>query len=339
MQKVQQKLEAAKQAVSNQQSLVKALKEQEQEQINETSDLETDWQQRLIASEFADQAAFEAALLSPEEKRHLQELEQKITDNLKQAETVFTERQKQLHTHLQHPEAATWQLINADAVQELLIANEKTNAENLERLGQFAEQFNRHQAEAKNQQTAINELETYQVLFADIQQLHHLIGSSDGQKFRKFAQGLTLDHLIYLANKRLNHFYGRYCLERRTSDSLNFSVLDTWQGDYKRDVSTLSGGESFLVSLALALALSDLVSNRTRIDSLFLDEGFGTLDAETLDFALDALDSLNATGKTIGIISHIEAIRERLPVQLKVHMNSGLGISQLDKEFHFIPTK
>jgi exonuclease SbcC len=107
-------------------------------------------------------------------------------------------------------------------------------------------------------------------------------------------------------------------------------VVDTWQGDVVRDTKTLSGGESFLVSLALALGLSDLVSHKTSIDSLFLDEGFGTLDAETLDMALDALDSLNASGKMIGVISHVEAMKERIPVQIKVRKQSGLGVSELE---------
>jgi exonuclease SbcC len=87
------------------------------------------------------------------------------------------------------------------------------------------------------------------------------------------------------------------------------------------------------VSLALALALSDLVSHKTSIDSLFLDEGFGTLDAETLDIALDALDNLNASGKMIGVISHIEAMKERIPTQLRVIKKSGLGVSELDPVF------
>lgn len=88
-----------------------------------------------------------------------------------------------------------------------------------------------------------------------------------------------------------------------------------------------------MVSLALALALSDLVSHKTSIDSLFLDEGFGTLDAETLDTALDALDSLNASGKTIGVISHVEAMKDRIPVQIKVKKINGLGVSRLDNIF------
>ena len=110
-------------------------------------------------------------------------------------------------------------------------------------------------------------------------------------------------------------------------------MVDTWQADIVRDTKTLSGGESFLVSLALALALSDLVSNQTSINSLFLDEGFGTLDTETLETALDALDSLNSTGKMIGVISHVDALKERIATQITVERKSGLGISQLDRRF------
>lgn len=106
-------------------------------------------------------------------------------------------------------------------------------------------------------------------------------------------------------------------------------VLDTRQADTERDTKTLSGGESFLVSLALALALSDLVSYKTSIDSLFLDEGFGTLDAETLDVALDALDSLNASGKLVGVFSHVDALKERIPTQIRVKKESGMGYSRL----------
>ncbi|MFO5568875.1 SbcC/MukB-like Walker B domain-containing protein, partial [Klebsiella pneumoniae] len=150
---------------------------------------------------------------------------------------------------------------------------------------------------------------------------------------RKFGQGLTLDNLVWLANQQLNRLHGRYLLQRKASEALELEVVDTWQADAVRDTRTLSGGESFLVSLALALALSDLVSHKTRIDSLFLDEGFGTLDSETLDTALDALDALNASGKIIGVISHVEAMKDRIPVQIKVKKINGLGYSRLDKAF------
>jgi exonuclease SbcC len=140
---------------------------------------------------------------------------------------------------------------------------------------------------------------------------------------------------VYLANRQLDRLHGRYLLQRKQSEALELQVLDTWQGDNVRDTKTLSGGEGFLVSLALALALSDLVSHKTSIESLFLDEGFGTLDSETLDTALNALDQLNASGKMIGVISHIEAMKERIPVQIKVQKMNGLGISRLDGQFKF----
>ncbi len=144
-------------------------------------------------------------------------------------------------------------------------------------------------------------------------------------------RGLTLDNLVHLANQQLTRLHGRYLLQRKASEALEVEVVDTWQADAVRDTRTLSGGESFLVSLALALALSDLVSHKTRIDSLFLDEGFGTLDSETLDTALDALDALNASGKTIGVISHVEAMKERIPVQIKVKKINGSGLQQTGK--------
>lgn len=143
-------------------------------------------------------------------------------------------------------------------------------------------------------------------------------------------EGLTLDNLVHLANQQLTRLHGRYLLQRKASEALEVEVVDTWQADAVRDTRTLSGGESFLVSLALALALSDLVSHKTRIDSLFLDEGFGTLDSETLDTALDALDALNASGKTIGVISHVEAMKERIPVQIKVK-DQRHGLQQTGK--------
>jgi exonuclease SbcC len=165
---------------------------------------------------------------------------------------------------------------------------------------------------------------------ADIwQRLDGLIGSAKGDKFRKFAQGLTLDHLLHLANRHLTRLHGRYLLRRKSTGELELDIVDSWQGDASRDTRTLSGGESFLVSLALALALSDLVSHKTSIDSLFLDEGFGTLDGETLEIALDALDSLNTSGKMIGIISHVEGLKERIAAQIKVDKGGSVGHSRL----------
>jgi len=219
---------------------------------------------------------------------------------------------------------------------ELVNLNEKLKQQQLH-LGQIQQAINHDKENKIKQQRLLAQIETEQIAVDELGYLNGLIGSADGAKFRKFAQGLTLNHLVYLANEQLNKLDGRYQLQCQQSDTLSLEVLDTWQGDSLRDTKTLSGGESFLVSLALALALSDLVSNKTSIDSLFLDEGFGTLDNDTLEIALVALDNLNASGKMIGIISHVEALKDRIDVQIKVEKQSGLGISSLDKRFSFTP--
>ncbi|MFC3648330.1 SbcC/MukB-like Walker B domain-containing protein [Planctobacterium marinum] len=202
-----------------------------------------------------------------------------------------------------------------------------------EQLGELRNQLSRDDQTRSSQSALAQEIAEFRVSYDDIQYLYDLIGHAKGEKFRKFAQGLTLDNLIHLANRRLQQLHGRYLLTREQVDGLGIKVVDTWQADSQRDTKTLSGGESFLVSLALALGLSDLVSHKTSIDSLFLDEGFGTLDAETLDLALDTLDNLNASGKTIGVISHIEAMKDRIPVQIKVLKKNGLGVSELEARF------
>jgi len=159
--------------------------------------------------------------------------------------------------------------------------------------------------------------------------LHELIGSSDGTKFSRFAQGLTLARLVSLANDHLRRFNDRYELRRKDATSLALLVADTYD-DCLRDVSTLSGGETFLVSLALALGLSELASNAARIDSLFIDEGFGTLDAETLQVALAALGQLRDRGKTIGIITHVDADKLEGHIDTRVLVERvGQGSSRL----------
>jgi exonuclease SbcC len=147
-----------------------------------------------------------------------------------------------------------------------------------------------------------------------------MIGSRDGNKFAKFAQGITLNQLITLANHHLQLLTNRYELQRNSNATqlLEMEVIDSFQGDVVRPVNTLSGGESFIVSLALALGLSELASKNISIDSLFLDEGFGTLDEENLDIALNALTLLQNSGKMIGVISHVEALKERIPLQIKI---------------------
>jgi len=183
----------------------------------------------------------------------------------------------------------------------------------------------------KKHEDKIKELENKKETFKVWIKLNEMIGSSSGDKFAKFAQGITLDQLIYLANKHLQILSPRYELQRSSDSSklLEIEIIDGFQGDVVRPVSTLSGGENFIVSLSLALGLSALASQKISIDSLFLDEGFGTLDSDSLELALNALNQLQSSGKMVGVISHVEALKERIPLQIRV-MPKGDGTSELN---------
>jgi len=154
-----------------------------------------------------------------------------------------------------------------------------------------------------------------------------LIGSSDGGAFRKIAQAYNLDLLVQHANVQLRQLARRYRLKRGGSP-LGLLVMDTEMGDELRSVHSLSGGETFLVSLALALGLASMASSKLRIESLFIDEGFGSLDPESLQIAMDALDSLQAQGRKVAVISHVAEMHERIPVQIQVR-RQGNGQSDL----------
>ena len=158
--------------------------------------------------------------------------------------------------------------------------------------------------------------------------LSELIGSGTGDKFRKIAQAYNLDLLVHHANAQLRQLVRRYRLKRGGS-MLGLLVMDTEMGDELRSVHSLSGGETFLVSLALALGLASMASSTLKIESLFIDEGFGSLDPESLQLAMDALDGLQAQGRKVGVISHVQEMHERIPVQIQVQ-RQGNGLSTVE---------
>jgi exonuclease SbcC len=174
--------------------------------------------------------------------------------------------------------------------------------------------------------SSLREIEQQQMQEQRWGKLSELIGSSDGKKFRNYAQQFTLDVLLGYANAHLAQLAKRYRLERVSyagMPSLALMVRDQDMGGEVRSVNSLSGGESFLVSLALALGLASLSSNRVRVESLFIDEGFGSLDSETLGVAMDALDALQSLGRKVGVISHVQEMTERIATKVLVRPAGG----------------
>ncbi|MCS2157839.1 exonuclease subunit SbcC [Scandinavium sp. H11S7] len=315
------------------QSQWQTLQQQESQAHERLTLAQKEFEAALEGSQFANQDAFLAALLDDDTHQKLEQLKQQLENQLQQQQALASQAQNERVQHQQQRPDDLPETQDREQVQTLLAQLAQRLRESSAAQGEIRQQLKQDADNRQQQQALMAQIDAAAQTLEDWGWLNTLIGSKEGDKFRKFAQGLTLDNLVWLANEQLSRLHGRYLLKRKASEALELEVMDTWQADAVRDTRTLSGGESFLVSLALALALSDLVSHKTRIDSLFLDEGFGTLDSETLDTALDALDALNASGKVIGVISHVDAMKERIPVQIKVKKINGLGYSRLDKIF------
>ncbi len=230
------------------------------------------------------------------------------------AETVLTERRRRLVEH-----RATGQPALPEAEVGPAVAAREAEAEALEgerrAVAQRLALDEAKRGEAGDLRPQVDAQAETARLWGE---LSALIGSADGKKFRTFAQSLTLDVLLAHANGHLAGLAPRYRLQRVPGSDLDLQVVDQDMGDEVRSVNSLSGGEGFLVSLALALGLSSLSARDIRVDSLFVDEGFGTLDPDTLDVAMATLDALQAAGRKVGIISHVPGLAERIGARVEV---------------------
>ena len=220
----------------------------------------------------------------------------------------------------------------SDEVLNELFAEAETKWNNLSvNIGKITQSLDDDQKTRARQQTVLNALNLLKKDLALWKTMNDLIGDLNGNKFSNFVQDLTLEQLIGFANKRLIEFSDRYLLDIPTAEEAEKSdtlkVYDKYMGNARRSVRTLSGGETFLVSLAMAFALSDIASRNVKIESLFIDEGFGTLDPETLDQAITILEKMQNEGdKSVGIISHVGALKERITTQIQLE-KSSLGYS------------
>lgn len=284
---------------------------------------------RAVAAASEDRTEVERLLARPEaDVEQLRKELQALDDALRTAQTRIEERQSALAERVEHrpapPEldpAPDWD--DADAVQARLADAEgrrKALDEDHAKLVGRLHTDDAHREQSEGLRRAVAERQEQARVWL---QLDDLIGSSDGKRFRMFAQGLTLDVLLQEANHQLQDLARRYRLERVPGEDLALQVVDADLGDEVRAISSLSGGESFLVSLALALGLASMTSQTTPVESLFIDEGFGTLDPESLDLAVSALDALQADGRQVGVISHVQGLAEQIGVQVRITPRGG----------------
>ncbi|MCO6478291.1 MAG: AAA family ATPase [Phaeodactylibacter sp.] len=279
----------------------------------------------LQAAGFSNLDNLRQALLDEDAARHLEELREQLARREVEARQALKSTAESLNAEQQ--KALTEE--STDALQERLREKEETYSHYQQSIGAITEKLRQNEERRKKAKGLSEQIEAQRREYGRWARLNEIIGMADGKKFRTFAQGLTLQKLVQLANEHLQRLNGRYVINKRSDEDLELEIIDTYQADNRRSMNTLSGGESFLVSLALALGLSDLAGRNAQIQSLFIDEGFGTLDENTLDLAISTLENLQAGGKTIGIISHVKALKERISVQVVVQKR-GNGFSSVE---------
>ena len=272
------------------------------------------YEKELSAVDKSDEGIRELLAISDEWRKENSENLKKADAGLQDAVTRLSERQVLLEQHLKTdvPSIAREALVTLKEEEGLRGRDLEEKSFSL-RHTLTVEAENRKKAESLLPQIEVQRSITNLWLG-----ISDLIGSADGKKFRVFAQSLTLDLLLGLANEHLLSLSPRFSLMRIPSSEMDLQVIDRDMGDDIRSVNCISGGESFLISLALALGLSSLASGTTRIGSLFIDEGFGSLDQDTLDTALSTLDALQASGRMVGIISHVSGLTERIGTRIEV---------------------
>lgn len=261
--------------------------------------------------------------LSHTDKTSLQTQQRQLENALEQARaTLAVLASQQVQHQLYQPEATLEQLQEQQQQVQLALQQQQ---EALHQLGVQLQLDNHIRQQA---QRYASELEKARAEHQRWDKIASLIGSADGSKFKRIAQQYHLQMLVALANQHLVKLSPRYEI-RHVDNSLNLSIVDHFMNDEIRAVASLSGGESFLISLALALGIASMASGHTRLESLFIDEGFGTLDQSSLHMVMDALDRLQSQGRKVIVISHISEMHERIPVKIQV-IPQGSGASKIE---------
>ncbi|MDR1977231.1 MAG: AAA family ATPase [Synergistaceae bacterium] len=275
---------------------------------------EISFKKQLIAGDFRNEDAYLAACLPEAERRTLQERAQSLSVERAELDARQMDRKFGLEElRRRHLTDSSLEETRERKAQTAALVKELQQS-----IGALRSRLKNEEDFALKRQEQMIAIEKQKREYHRWEKLHDLIGSADGQKYRNFAQSLTFEMVIRHANQQLQKMMDRYFLICDNERTLELKVVDNYQAGEVRSSKNLSGGESFIVSLALALGLSQMASQKVRVDSLFLDEGFGTLDEEALDMALSTLTSLRQEGKVIGVISHVEALKERIGTQIEV---------------------
>ena len=322
-QQLKQSFEQARQNFEQHRNALEQLQAQQQQQQQALDQVKTDITTWLTQhSDFTASQLTELLAISSTQEQQLRLSLQQADRLLNEATYALSTLQNQLQQHL---------LLQPQITHEQLL---QLLAANTEQLQQQAEQRDQLKLKLELHQQNLAKQQQFAAQIQQIQQQEHrwakisgLMGDATGKKFRDLAQQYHLDILIEYANQQLAQLSQRYTL-KRLDNSLSLAIIDHDMDGETRSVASLSGGESFLTALALSLAIANIASGSMKIESLFIDEGFGTLDASSLHMVMNAFDQLQNQGRKVVLISHIQEMHERIPVQIQVQP-IGSGSSQI----------
>ncbi|MBN2166762.1 MAG: AAA family ATPase [Marinilabiliaceae bacterium] len=313
--KAQQKLQISTQKLSDNKNIINELNSKIQIREDELNKREMQFKELLKQYSFADEDSFIANRL-PHSEREL------LNEEAKKIETKKTELELRKKDRTDRLSIETSKKLTDEDIEKLTIEHSIINVnlnDLIQEIGAIKQKLKFNEEAKVKGEKIQQQIAMQQVEFNRWNNLNALIGSADGKKYRNFAQGLTLEIMVSFANHQLTKLSDRYLLVRDANEPLELNVIDNYQAGEIRSTKNLSGGESFIVSLALALGLSRMSSRKVKVDSLFLDEGFGTLDEESLETALGTLANLRQDGKIIGIISHVGALKDRINTKISIN--------------------
>lgn len=318
-QQVKQSFEQARQNYEQQKNVLEQLKAQQQQNHDALERCKTEITNWLAQHQnFAEDQLSELLAFSSTQEQQIRSTIQQADRALSEANSALKTMQEQLNVHLQSEPN-----IQVEQLTELINANQDILQQTTDQRDQLKLQLEVHQQNLAKQKKFADQIQQIQQQEHRWNKISSLIGDSKGKEFRDLAQQYNLDILLEYANQQLAMLSQRYTL-KRLDNSLSLAIIDHDMDGETRSVASLSGGESFLTALAISLAIANMASGSMKIESLFIDEGFGTLDASSLHMVMNALDQLQSQGRKVILISHIQEMHERIPVQIQVQpMGSG----------------
>lgn len=323
-QQVKQSFEQARQHFEKQKNVLEQLQSQQQQNHASWEQCKTEITNWLAQHQnFAEDQLSELLAFSSTQEQQIRNAIQQADRALSEANSALKTMQEQLNVHLQSEPN-----IQVEHLTELINANQEILQQTTDQRDQLKLQLEVHQQNLAKQKQFADQIQQIQQQEHRWNKISSLIGDSKGKEFRDLAQQYNLDILLEYANQQLAMLSQRYTL-KRLDNSLSLAIIDHDMDGETRSVASLSGGESFLTALAISLAIANMASGSMKIESLFIDEGFGTLDASSLHMVMNALDQLQSQGRKVILISHIQEMHERIPVQIQVQP-IGSGSSRIE---------